>query len=334
MGRSAPDAAAARVIDELRARGVHVEVIAGDVTDPADCARAVAAAGAGAPLRAVFHLAGVLDDQAFDRLTPPAFERVFAAKAAGADALVAALAGRPLDALVLFSSASAVLGSPGQANYAAANGYLDGLAELLRARGVPAASIDWGPWTPAAKAGMAATARIAAAAAAQGVRPLADDDAWPLLTLGAAPGRGRLVAIAADLERFAEHNAGAPRQRLISGLVAAPSPSARPARAAVPRGWLIEQLQGSADPLAALRDALCRQICEVLGEAELDEAADFFDLGLDSIMLIDLRSRLTHALGVDLPVTAAIDHPNVTALARHLTTSGLLGAALEPGAAR
>jgi aryl carrier-like protein len=291
----------------------------------------VAAAGARAPLRAVFHLAGALDDQAFDRLTPPAFERVFAAKAAGADALAGALAGQPLDVLALFSSASAVLGSPGQASYAAANGYLDGLAERLRARGVPAASIDWGPWTPAAKAGMAAAARTVEAAAAQGVRPLTDDEAWPLLAQGCAPDRGRLVAISLDPERFAERNAGAPRHQMISSLVAAPPPGARPAQAAVQRGWLLHELQASADPHAALRDALYRQICEVLGETQLDEASDFVDMGLDSIMLIDLRSRLTNALGVDVPTTAALDHPNLTALARHLATSGLLATALDQG---
>jgi aryl carrier-like protein len=97
---------------------------------------------------------------------------------------------------------------------------------------------------------------------------------------------------------------------------------------------LLAQLQASADRPAALHAALYRQICEVLGERELDVACDFVDLGLDSIMLIDLRARVANALAVDLPATAAIDHPNLTALTHHLATSGVLDGALAGTAAQ
>ncbi|MER7974897.1 SDR family NAD(P)-dependent oxidoreductase, partial [Streptomyces sp. NPDC096080] len=134
MSRSDPDAAARRALDALTVSGTRVRVLRGDVTDPGDCARAVAEATADQPLRRVLHLAGVTDDRAFDRVDRAAAERVFAAKALGATTLAEAVRGHDLDAFVLFSSASSVLGSAGQTVYAAANGYLNGLAERLRAR--------------------------------------------------------------------------------------------------------------------------------------------------------------------------------------------------------
>ncbi|WP_462203334.1 SDR family NAD(P)-dependent oxidoreductase, partial [Frankia sp. CcWB3] len=222
MGRSGPDATAQRTIDELTASGVSVAVVTGDVTDPAACARGVAAAGALVPLHGVFHLAGVTVDGAFAHLTSADFEEVFAAKARGAETLAAAARGEPLRAFVLFSSVSSVLGSAGQANYAAANGYLDGLAEALRAGGMPATSVNWGPWVPSGKGGMAAAGPAVKAAERLGVRPLADTDAGPLLGLAVNAVTPRIVAVAADFTRFIEAAAGHPRAALVADLATRP----------------------------------------------------------------------------------------------------------------
>ncbi|HSV68388.1 MAG TPA: SDR family NAD(P)-dependent oxidoreductase [Mycobacteriales bacterium] len=344
MGRSAPDATARRVIDELTAAGVRVAVVAGDVTDPADCARAVAAAAATAiaaaaatgaptaaghaPLAAVFHLAGVTADQAFGQLTPAAYQKVFAAKAAGAEVLAAAVAagGHELSAFVLFSSISSVLGSAGQVSYGAANGYLNGLAESLRAAGVPATAVAWGPWVPAAKGGLAATAAVERAAERMGVRALTDAEAGPLLALAATSARPGLVAVAIDVARYADALAGHPRTALVADLVAARAtqPTGRrtdgadrtPTR---PKGWLRTEL-AALDPAAvedALRDAIRDLAGAALGDPDgIDDTLGFADMGLDSIMVIDLRTRLAHALDADLPATVAIDHPTVVAMTR------------------
>jgi NAD(P)-dependent dehydrogenase (short-subunit alcohol dehydrogenase family)/acyl carrier protein len=320
MGRSEPDATARQVIGELAAAGVRVTVVTGDVTDPPACARAVAAAGEHAPLRAVLHLAGTIDDRAFERLDAEAFARVFAAKALGAETLAAALDGVRLDALVLFSSVAAVLGSPGQANYAAANGCLAGLALALRARGVPASCVSWGPWIPADRPGLAGSAGHAAR---RGVRPLTDEEAAPLLELALDPARSALVAVAADFDRHAAELTGSPGAALVSGLAAAPASAARPGAPRPRGGWLLAELRGRPDPERALQDAILRQVLEVLGEDEVDRESEFADMGLDSIMAIDLRNRLAGALDVELPATAALDHPTIPALARHLAASAL-----------
>jgi acyl transferase domain-containing protein/acyl carrier protein len=318
MARSAPDAAAQAVIDELAARGTIIRTVRGDVTDAGDCRRTVAAAGTGAPLRTVLHLAGTTSDQPFGFLTREAFEEVFAAKARGAANLVDCLRDHALDALVFFSSASAVLGTAGQANYAAANGFLDGLAQTLRARGVPATSINWGPWASRAKGGLAASAAVQQAMGKLGLRALSDQEAEGLLSLALPGSRSRVLAAAVDVPRYVALAAGHPRAALFKE-VAAPAPAQAEATAA--RGWLRELLAAldreSRDD--RLRDAVREMTGEVLGDHQgIDDEAGFAEAGLDSIMVIDLRARLAHALGADLPATIALDHPTVARLSGHV----------------
>ncbi|MHC5909352.1 SDR family NAD(P)-dependent oxidoreductase, partial [Streptomyces sp. S6] len=195
MARSEPDEQARRLIDDITATGTPVHVVRGDVTDPADCARAVAQAGAEQPLRLVLHLAGVTDDRAFGRVDRDTAERVFAAKAHGAHVLAEALRGHDLDAFALFSSASSVLGSAGQTVYAAANGHLTGLAETLRAEGVPATSIAWGPWVPGGKGGMAASQTVRRATARLGIGTFTDEHAEPLLLAALTARQAHVIAV-------------------------------------------------------------------------------------------------------------------------------------------
>jgi acyl transferase domain-containing protein/acyl carrier protein len=317
MGRSEPDAAALDQIQALRAGGVTVEVISGDVTSAADCLTLVRTAEAHAPIQGVFHLAGTTADGALDSLDASSFRRVFAAKCQGADNLVAAVAGLPLRSMVFFSSVSATLGSAGQANYAAANGYLDGLAERLRSAGVPATSVSWGPWVPDSGGGLAANEVVIRAAARLGLRPLSDITAAAVLRLAVSGSAARLVAADLDVASYAGALDGHPRSALVAGLGTSRA-AQRPEPPAEPAGWLRDKLAGDeADEL--LRDAIRAMVCDALGE-QSDFALDagFADLGLDSIMMIDLRTRLAHALDTDLPATIAIDHPSVAAMARHL----------------
>ncbi|WP_409473584.1 SDR family NAD(P)-dependent oxidoreductase [Streptomyces sp. HC307] len=325
MARSEPDAEARRLIDRITATGTPVHVVRGDVTDPADCARAVAQAGADQPLRLVLHLAGATDDRAFGRVDRGAAERVFAAKAHGANVLAEALHGHDLDAFVLFSSASSVLGSAGQTVYAAANGYLTGLAEMLRAEGMPATSIAWGPWVPSGKGGMAASETVRRATARLGIGTFTDETAESLLLAALTARQARVIAVDLAPDRFTEALGDHPRARLLD------VPAGRgdthgvrrtvADRAGRPRGWFSARLD-ALDPRerdAALRDFVREAAGETLGQpAALDEETTFGDMGLDSIMVIDLRTRLSHALGVDLLATVALDHPTVPRITDHI----------------
>ncbi|MFR9776092.1 SDR family NAD(P)-dependent oxidoreductase [Micromonospora sp. MS34] len=317
VGRSAPDPAASAAIDQLTAGGTRIRVVRGDVTDPDDCRRMVAEAERDGPIGSVWHLAGRTADGAFEQLDEAAYAEVFAGKAAGADRLLAAMAGRRPAALVHFSSVSAVLGSAGQANYAAANGYLAGLAVRLRAGGLPAVSVDWGPWTPRVKGGLAATEATRRAIDRLGVRPFTDGEAETILRAALTAARDRLVAVAVDARAYVERAAGHPRAALLLPLAGGAGRPTTVAPAA-PRGWLREELNRTAadEREDRLRAAVRAVAGEALGDpGALDDEAGFVDLGLDSIMVIDLRTRLSHALAVDLPATVAIDHPTITQVA-------------------
>jgi aryl carrier-like protein len=296
------------------------------VADPVDVARTVEIATEQAPLDGVFHLAGANDDQPFESLSPMSFATTFRAKAVGAELLAEATRDQPLSQFVVFSSVAAAVGTAGQANYAAANGCLDGLAAGWRAQGRPVTSIAWGPWVPEAKPGMAGPDVVRAAGERVGVRPLTDPEAWALLSSTLRPpGSATTVAVALDPARFARVQDG-PRRTLVAEL--APHDGSRAAAttsaAQLPAGWLREQLladgaePGSVELPARLRFEVSQLVAEVLRGEPDDDTLGFADMGLDSIMVIDLREQLAHGLGVDLPATIAIDHPTVDALTAEL----------------
>ena len=147
MGRSAPSASAQQTLDALRKAGAHVVVARGDVARADDVASVIESIRMSMPpLRGVVHAAGVLDDGIVAHLDQRRLRDVMAPKVDGAWNLHALTRDVDLDFFVLFSSAASVLGSPGQAHYAAANSFLDALAWHRRAEGRSALSINWGPW--------------------------------------------------------------------------------------------------------------------------------------------------------------------------------------------
>ncbi|MBK7661306.1 MAG: SDR family NAD(P)-dependent oxidoreductase, partial [Betaproteobacteria bacterium] len=148
LGRSAPQAEAHAVLDRLRAQGVQVEPAQADVADAGQLARVLGDLAARLPpLRGVIHAAGRVDDGTLAELEPSRFATVLAPKVRGAWNLHRQTAGLPLDFFVLFSAGAALLGAPGQGNYAAANSFMDGLAHLRAVRGLPALSVNWGSWS-------------------------------------------------------------------------------------------------------------------------------------------------------------------------------------------
>lgn len=308
LGRTAPSAQAEAELQRWRARGVDVRVRAVDVADRTALAEVLSTCTPA--LRGVFHAAGIAGYEAMATLTPDAWRGVLRPKIEGARWLDELTAAQPLDAFVLFSSIASVWGSKGQAHYAAANGWLDALAVRRRAQGRAALSVSWGPW---AGGGMA-TPEAVALLESSGVKRVNPAAALAALERALAGDRAHVVVAEVDWPRFREvYELRGPRSLLGRLPVAEKengSPSApAPARAAI------------AMTLPALRLHVQQTLAQILklpaGELP-DPAQGFADLGIDSLMAIDLKNRLARNLGIALPATLAFDYPDVERLARHL----------------
>ncbi|WP_285548863.1 type I polyketide synthase [Streptomyces lavendulae] len=303
----AADPRGGELVSALRGLGARVTLAACDVADREALAAVLSGISPDRPLKAVVHAAGIVDDGLLATLTEDQFERVIRVKAAGAVALHELTKDSGLDAFVLFSSAAAVMGSPGQANYAAANGFLDAFAHHRRSLGLPAQSLQWGPWAEergmAGRLGPEAVARMAR----NGTAPLANEEALALLDAALAlPGVPNLVAA---------RPAAAP---------ARPGTARAAARPAAPeRGAFTRRLAGAdAETRRRLLTDLVRtQTGSVLGHgtaAHVPAERSFRELGLDSLAAIELRNRLGAETGLRLSPTLVFDHPSPLALAEFL----------------
>ncbi len=313
LGRSAPSAEQQRRLADHAQRGVTVRVLGADVTDGAAlAARWATLQGDLPPLRGVVHAAGVLDDAALLRHTERHLRDVLAPKLLGGENLLRLTEGAPLDFFVLFSSLAGVLGSPGQASYAAANAGLDALAHELRGRGVPALSIAWGPWEVGFAAGHQETL------AARGVAPLPAHLALEALGECVALGGAHLVVTAADLRAVAARvpeRARAILERWTARTPEAPAPEAH-SRA---KAFVAELL---AAPPPRRRNMVLERITaetrQLLGRAahvRIDPTQSLFELGLDSLSAVQFRTALQRAFGRTLPASLAFEHPTLDALA-------------------
>ncbi|MDB1090417.1 SDR family NAD(P)-dependent oxidoreductase, partial [Streptomyces sp. ACA25] len=323
VGRRGAEApGAADLVVDLTALGARVVFAACDVADRDALGQVLAAH----PVTGVVHAAGVLDDATVESLTPERVDAVLRPKADAAWHLHELTAGLDLRAFVLFSSLAGVLGGPGQGNYAAANAYLDALAERRRSLGLPGVSIAWGLWAPASDmTGRADTSRMARG----GVLPLPTDRGLALFDM-ACVGSG--LAVAARLDPAALRDQGARLPAALRGLAGAPRRrTARDGDA----GGLRDRLAGqpAAERTRTVLDLVRGQAAAVLGHGSADAvAADrpFLEFGFDSLTAIELRNRLGAATGLRLPATTVFDHPTPAALARHILTEVLGAAAAKP----
>jgi phthiocerol/phenolphthiocerol synthesis type-I polyketide synthase D len=294
-GRSAPRPGAARELDELRELGCDVVVVNGDIALPGVAERAVAACTApGARFRGVVHAAAVIEDRVTLRLDAESLHRVWSAKAAGASRLSAACGERELDWWVGFSSAAALIGSPGQAAYAAANAFLDALTASRRARGLVASTINWGTWSEVGQAANRTVDALSKITPGEGLEALE-----VLLGAGvAAAGVLKLdpSAVAQSSTGTFAALAGIP---LLAGLVTArAAPGARP-------GAVWSGLQGL-DPAAArgaIEARVMMRVAEVLGAdaGRIDADAPLTTVGLDSLLAVRIRNAIKHDFDVLVP---------------------------------
>jgi NADP-dependent 3-hydroxy acid dehydrogenase YdfG len=317
--RRGPAAAgAARLAGELRDAGAVVDVVACDTADRQALADVLATVPAEHPLRAVIHVAGVLDDGVIEALTPDRLDHVLRPKIAGAWHLHELTGPHELAAFVLFSSVQGVLGGAGQANYAAGNVFLDALAQHRRAQGRPATALAWGLW---AEGGMEADLDDAdrrRLARTSGMLPLPSDRGLALLD--AALGVPLAMVVPLRLDPAALRTGDVPP--MLRGVARTTSTRSGDAPVAGPRP-LAERLAGltAAERERAVRQVLRDQIVAVLdyGEGDtVDFRRGFKDIGFDSLTAVELRNRLGRAAGLRLPATLVFDHPTPAAVTAYI----------------
>ncbi|MYS31949.1 KR domain-containing protein, partial [Streptomyces sp. SID7804] len=306
-------------------------VTACDTADRDALAAVLAAVPAEQPLTAVVHTAGVLDDGVLDALTPERFDTVLRAKAHSAALLHEMTRDSGLTDFVLFSSTAGSLGAAGQGNYAAANAYLDALAEHRRDLGLPATAVAWGPWagTGMAGDGTGVEDRVRRG----GFTPMTAEDALTALDTAVAHGDTALTVADIDWQRYAAvFTANRPLVRDLPALRATTVDSATAATTAPPAlGRELAALTGPARRRYVL-DFVRAQVAAVLGHpdpAAVEPDQAFTDLGFDSLTTVELRNTLNATTGLKLPATLVYDHPTTRDLAAHLLTE-LLGTLPEP----
>ena len=325
LGRRAPGDEACAAIERIAAIGTRVTVHQVDVADSREVQRLVSGMHTtDTPIRGVIHAAGVLDDGLLQAQTWERLRTVMAPKVAGAWNLHNATRDLELDFFVCFSSSTALLGAGGQANYAAANAFMDGLARYRNASGLPGQSLNWGPW---ADAGMMAELdeRGRERWSRLGFEPIATELGLAVLAqvLG-RPQTAQIAVLPIDWSKYLE--------QFHSWQSAGFFDSVRPlASAPVPdqaHGALLDELQSlpGTQQLEALAEHVrgrVGRVARIADAAQIGPRQRLFDLGLDSLMAVELKDGLQEDVGRPLAPTLVFDYPTVEALVEHLWTNVL-----------
>ena len=311
-----------QLTSELTALGADVSWAACDVADRAALAEVLAQHS----VSAVVHTAGVLDDGIVSSLTPERLDAVLRPKVDAALNLHELTA--DLSAFVLFSSAAGTMSSPGQGNYAAANVFLDALAEHRRANGLPSTSLAWGPWADSSGMVGSLDELDVQRMSRGGIHGLSSVEGLRLLDAATATGEATLVPIRLDLTALRAQAAAGTLPALLRGLVRVPA--RRVARSGAAGGSeLTARLLAlpAGEREASLLDLVCGRVAAVLGYGDataIEAGRAFKELGFDSLTAVELRNELNTVTGLRLPATLVFDYPSPLALAAFLLTE-LLG---------
>jgi natural product biosynthesis luciferase-like monooxygenase protein len=328
VGRSAPDAARREEIAALEKAGARVSVVRADVGERADVERVVAGV-TGRPIRGVFHAAGMWQDAALAELTTERLANVWRAKAAGAANLDAVLRGVELDAFVLCSAFSSVLPAPHQGNYAAANAFLDGLARQRRARGEAAVAVGFGPWSEVGFATTEYGRRAHARLEALGIARFSPEEGIAVIERAMASGAAQVSAMEVDWAKLFAADPAAKLSPLLAELVAAHGAVATSAMG-TEAGRIARALAGQpAERQAAmLTDELRGVVAAVLRMKVREVSADmrWTELGVDSLVALEIKNRLQRETGVEVPLTKLLEGPTAAGLAEEMLASVKLAA--------
>ncbi|MEU5959413.1 thioester reductase domain-containing protein [Streptomyces sp. NPDC047525] len=305
---------------ELGELGAQVTIATCDAADRDALAAALDSIPAGHPLTGVVHAAGVLDDGLITAQTSERLHAVLRPKVDAAWHLHELTRDKDLSAFVLFSSVAAVVGGPGQSPYAAANHYLDALAQHRRAQGLPATSIAWGLWQQSGGMSGNLSETDLKRIARTGFRPVPEAQGPALFDAALGLERAAVVATPVDLTALREQRGPAPA--ILSTLARVPGrrTAAADALPSVPLAETLASL-GETEQKQAVLDAVLGRIAGVLGHPDtsaLEVEQPLTMLGFDSLTSVELRNRLGELTGAKLPATLVFDHPTPAALAAYL----------------
>lgn len=316
LGRNQPDTAAQQQIQALQATGAKIIITQADVSQKDQLAAVLTDIQQNhPPLRGVIHAAGVLDDGILQQLTPERSHRVMNPKVTGAWNLHQLTQNIPLDYFIMFSSAASLLGSPGQANHVAANTFLDALAQYRRHQGLPALSINWGVWSDI---GAAAKRGVAEQMSLRGISEITPDQGIDILEFLVTQSSVQVGVIPINWSELL-------KQKLSSPFFADFYQSTPNTTQQNQTSQLIPHIQslGIKERISYLRKYLQTEVSEVLGASSSqlpDVQLGFFDMGMDSLMMVELRSRLETSLQQTIPSTVLFEHPTINALAEYIAT--------------
>jgi acyl transferase domain-containing protein/acyl carrier protein len=309
-GRRSPSEKVQQQLQQLEQSGATVQVVAADIADRADVQRLIN--GLETPLGGVIHAAGVLEDGLLMGQDWASFERVMAPKVAGAWHLHSLTQNLNLDFFVCFSSVAAMLGSPGQGNYAAANAFMDALVHHRQQLGLPGSSINWGPW---AESGMAAALgrREQARLEAQGIKPITRDRGLAVLGELLTQNATQVGVLPINWSQFIRQFP--PDKPLpILSIVAATTPAIAQPKSAFRQ---TVDLANAGDRKALLLEHLRQQTAKVLNMSSveaIDPQLGFIELGMDSLMAVELSNRLGSSLEFHVSAAIAFDYPTIESL--------------------
>ena len=319
MGRSRPSAAAQETLGELERRGVQVRVFQADVTRGEEVSRMLKDLSAHMPpLKGVVHAAGVLDDGVLMRLGLGQFRKVMAPKVDGVWNLHEETRGLDLDFFVCYSSVVSVLGSAGQANYAAANAFLDCYVRERRRQGLHGLSINWGPWEVGMAAGLDSRGRERIAA--QGLETIGLQRGFRVLEQMLLHDETSVCLLAVNWEKYLSYQYGGAVPRFfkrVSGK--GPETKLAPGK----KSAILRKLEVSLprERRVLLLEYVRERVAAELGEtllARIGPRQRLFDLGVDSLMAVELRNRFESELEISLHDTLVFDYPTSDALVDHL----------------
>lgn len=322
LGRKAPTATAQAALATLEANGARVHVAQADVSQADEVERVFAQIRQTLPpLKGVFHAAGLLADSTLAQMTAARFAEALRPKVQGAWHLHRLTLEEKLDHFVLFSSVAALLGTTGQANYAAANAFMDSLAHYRRSLGLPAISINWGPWSQVGLA--AAQTNRGERLESRGLGSLAPAQGLAALAALLAANPAQAAVMPFDFAQWRQFHPAAAQASLLADFVHAQPAEPAPAAASVKPANLKEQLR-NLEPgrkrRTLLESHLQEQVAQVLKlkPAVVTLSKPLRTLGMDSLMALELRNRLERSLGLTLPATTFFNYPTVAALTKHL----------------